>query len=342
MLARAQEAPPGAIGRVDGNDVSVEGGAAAGKGTATVASDNFVGSGSVVTVHSGQARMTLVDGGQIDICGPAKFTLLQASNAITLALNFGRMHIQLPAVTLLRIFTPTIIATPLGIGGEASDIAVGLDLSDSLCVVAMNGAVRLEHQFTDESLIVPQAGEFSLAGGRLLPVAGLPGSCQCGAEQSGIPPTPPPIPEEGLTTPAAVAKATAESRSPASTAEPPVEFSIPAHANEGHPIAPPEENTAPAPPVDSMPLYKIVMPPLTFSASAAVPPEPAPDMILLVREVQVEPAWEFTGHVEAPRSEDVAQRALAPHGQIQPPPESGKKKSRFWRALKWFFSGSSE
>jgi len=91
-----------------------------------------------------------------------------------------------------------------------------------------------------------------------------------------------------------------------------------------------------------MPLYKIVMPPLTFSASSAAPPEPAPDMILLVREVQVEPAWEFTGHVEAPRSEDLAQRAFAPQGQIQPSREPGKKKSGFWRALKRFFSGSSE
>jgi hypothetical protein len=65
-------------------------------------------------------------------------------------------------------------------------------------------------------------------------------------------------------------------------------------------------------------------------------------MILLVREVQVEPAWEFTGHVEAPGFEDVAQRAFAPHGPIQPPSEPGKKESGFWRALKRLFLGSSE
>ena len=127
----------------------------------------FVVNGSVITVHSGQAHMTLAGGGEIDICGPAKFTLLQSGPAITLALNFGRMRVQLPAAAQLRIFTPTIVATPIDIGGAPRDFTVGLDLSDSLCVVATSGALRLEHQFTGEGLIVPQSGEFFLAAGKL-------------------------------------------------------------------------------------------------------------------------------------------------------------------------------
>ena len=95
--------------------------------------------------------------------------------AITLALNFGRMRVQLPAAAQLRIFTPTIVATPIDIGGAPRDFTVGLDLNDSLCVVAASGALRLEHQFTGEGLIVPQAGEFFLAAGKLLPVAGVAG-----------------------------------------------------------------------------------------------------------------------------------------------------------------------
>src|SRR6201997_2573033 len=184
--ARAQQAPPGAIGRVEGNDVSVEGGSAATNGTATSAPSMFVVNGSVITVHSGQARMTLAGGGQIDICGPAKFTLLQSGPAITLALNFGRIHVRLPAPAQLRIFTPTIVATPIDIGGAPRDFSVGLDLNDSMCVVATGGALRLEQQFTGEGLIVPQAGEFFLEGGKLIPVAGVTGSCQCLSHQARV------------------------------------------------------------------------------------------------------------------------------------------------------------
>src|SRR5215472_5862281 len=109
--ARAQQAPPGTIGRVEGNDVSIEGGSAAASGTATIAPSMFVANGSIITVHSGDAHMTILAGGDIDVCGPAKFTLLQSGPAITLALNFGRMRVKLPAGSQLRIFTPTIVVT---------------------------------------------------------------------------------------------------------------------------------------------------------------------------------------------------------------------------------------
>src|SRR5215469_11772701 len=190
--SRAQQAPPGTIGRVEGNDVSIEGGSAAANGTATSAPSMFVANGSVITVHSGDAHMAILGGGDIAICGPAKFTLLQSGSAITLALNFGRMHVKLPTGSQLRIFTPTIVATPIDIGGTPSDFTVGLDLSDSLCVLAASGALRLEHQFTGEGLIVPQAGEFFLAGGKLLPVAGVAGSCPCVSlqAQARTPPQP--------------------------------------------------------------------------------------------------------------------------------------------------------
>src|SRR4029077_19410949 len=104
------------------------GGAAAGGGNATNAPSIFVSNGSVGTVHSGLARMMLLAGGEIEICGPAKFTLLQSSGAITLALNFGRVHVLLPVTTALRIFTPTIVATPLEIRGTRRDVTIGLDL----------------------------------------------------------------------------------------------------------------------------------------------------------------------------------------------------------------------
>ena len=200
VALRAQAGAP--IGRVEGNDISVEGGSAAASASGNNGLPNMgngagqpgsfaVSSGSVVTVHVGQARMTLAAGGQIDICGPAKFTVLESRGAITLALNFGRMHVQIPATTSLRIYTPTIIATPLDIGGAVRDVNVGLDLNDSLCVVSTGGAVRLEQQFSGEGLIVPQAGEFFLEGGNLVPVVGAPGSCECVAQLARVAPPPP-------------------------------------------------------------------------------------------------------------------------------------------------------
>ena len=199
LPAQQTQPPAGTIGRVEGNDVSIETGGIAADGTTTSGRSMFVTNGSIITVHSGQARMTLLGGGEVDVCGPAKFTVLQSGAAITLALNFGRMRVQLPAAAQLRIFTPTIIATPIDIGGGPRDFTVGLDLNDSLCVVATSGALRLEHQFTGEGLIVPQAGEFFLAAGKLLPVAGVAGSCQCVTLQARATPPLPPSPEMGLT-----------------------------------------------------------------------------------------------------------------------------------------------
>ncbi len=178
---RAQQPPPDAVGEVEGNDITVDSGTPAMVGTATSAPKIFVSNGSVLTVHSGQAVMKLFAGGEVDICGPAKITILRSSGAITLALNFGRMRVQLPPKTSLRVFTPTVIGTPLDISGGARDVTMGLNLDDSMCVLATSGAIQLSNQFTDQTLIVPQSGEFFLNAGQLQPVAGKPGSCQCTA-----------------------------------------------------------------------------------------------------------------------------------------------------------------
>jgi hypothetical protein len=348
---RAQEAPPGTIGRVEGKDISVEGGAAASGGNATIAPSIFVSSGSVVTVHSGQARMVLAAGGEVDICGPAKLTLLQSGGAITVALNFGRVHVILPVTASLRIFTPTIVATPLEIRGARRDVTIGLDLSDSLCVLATSGALRLEHQFSGEILDVPQLGEFFLAAGKLSPVAGVPGSCQCDEPQArGVPapvipdvmiaPKLEPVPDQASAAPAQPGPAPAAAEQ---APEPLVTVGVLADANEAHPIAAAPNNAAPDAPALSIPEYKIVMPPLTFSAnSAEPPPDPTPDMIMLVRVARADPQWQFTGHVEAPHLEEVAQRTAAPaeaQPPIAPPKKEEKKKGGFWAKLKRAFVG---
>ena len=329
---------------------------ATGTGTSVAAPSIYVMNGSIVTVHSGNGKMTLFSGGEVEICGPAKFTVLLSGDAITLALNFGRLRVQLPESSKLRVFTPTIIGTPLGISGAARDVTVGLNLDDSLCVVAASGAIQLEHQFTGEKLIVPQAGEFFLNLGKLLPVAGTPGSCQCTEPEERVVPAPAGPPPEyavNATPPAELAPAPAAAEPEAAAAAiPTVEFSIPANANEGHPIVPQARDSAPTAPPVSAPVYTVVLPPLVFMAnSPAPPPVPTADMAVLIREAQVSPEWEFKGRVEEPEFAQAMQRALgqrapetqpAPAGATQPSEEPKKKKGGFWASLKRAFGGGGE
>jgi hypothetical protein len=364
-LVRAQQTPPGTIGRIEGADVSVDGGTAAANGSAGVAPSIYVTSGSVVTVHSGKAQMTLNGGGQIDICGPAKFTLLQSTDAVTLALSFGRMHVQLSAATALRIFTPTIIATPIGIGAGSRDITVGLDASDSLCVLAASGALRLEQQFTGEGLIVPQSGEFFLAEGRLVPVAGAPGTCQCAAIEARVATPPPsPLPQAGMSAnlalsppPPAVVTPQPPAKSDATptpneppAAEPEIEYSVLAHANDAHPNASaPKSAPAPTVPPNTSVEYKIELPPMSFSSASPNPPLAATEQtVLLIRYAHVRRDWEFSGHVDAPHVETVAQHApaaaanaSASQQQVASQNARPKKKEGFWTRLRHAFSGGN-
>jgi len=376
LALRGQTGAP--IGRVEGNDISVEGGAAASaagnNGLPNVGNGGgepgsfAVSSGSVVTVHVGQARMTLTAGGQIDICGPAKFTVLESRGAITLALNFGRMHVQIPATTSLRIYTPTIIATPLDIGGAVRDVNVGLDLNDSLCVVSTGGAVRLEQQFSGEGLIVPQAGEFFLEGGNLVPVVGAPGSCECVAQLARVAPPPvapariepsrpeiaqniPPVPivaplvSQTLPAVAPLNVAVAEPAAPRYR----VEIGELARANEMHPVAPASNFAPPSGPPEVTVSYTLMVQPLVVSVvpSPLRPAEPAADTALLVRVARVEPEWEFSGRVAAPEFASDMRRALGQTPVVpQPQPlhanQPAKKQRGFWGSLKSIFVGSDE
>jgi hypothetical protein len=334
----AQEAPPHTLGRVEGRDISVEGGIAAGTTRATIAPSIFVANGNVITVHSGQARLALATGGEVDICGPAKLTLLQSGSAITLALSFGRMRVQLLAGADLRIFTPTIIATPIDIGGGPRDVTIGLDLDDSICVLAASGAIQFEHQFTGERLIVPQMGEFFLRSGKLLPVAGVPGSCQCArmaiepqAQPQPVPTPSPAIPEMPLARPTETTEMPTESR--------PTVVSALAHDNQAHPLAPTKKDELTAAPPASIPFGAVAAPALSFSAQSPALPDPGSDVVLLVREARVDPEWQFNGHVETPGLARAIAGALgegsSTANQNRPKPE--KKKRRFWAMLRRIF-----
>jgi hypothetical protein len=361
----AQQAPPGAVGRVEGAEVSVENGSPSNPGGSLAAASLYVQDGSVVTVHSGQAQLTFFSGGQIAICGPAKFTLLASGGAITVALNFGRVRVVLPATATLRIFTPTIIATPLDISGGARDVTAGLDLNDSMCVRASSGALELEQQFTGEKLVVPEGQEFFLANGKLVPVAGTPGSCQCQTLEAHTPVPQPNLESTASAKPLILAEPSAPPQienaappaspvaamnSPANIPAPPAEFVISVKSNEAHPLPQSERNNAAAPPSLPETRNELAAPILSFSTKMPVPPtRPSVDTMVLVREVQVQPDWEFKGHVAAPEFAQAMQHALGEQGA--PPPQGvtssqssaqpSRKRGGFWGAFKKIFVGGS-
>ena len=266
------QALPETVGRIEGEDIAVKG--AVGVEVEGGHSITVLASGSEVTVRSGQARLLLAEGGEIGICAPAHFSLLKSGGAITLALDYGRIHARLEHGMPLTIYTPLVVATPIAIGEKPRDVTVGLEATGGMCMLAARGAMRVEQQLTGQSILVPQGGEVALAGGQLDSLRSMAGSCQC--EVLSARASPPPRPK-------------------------PPELSMPVPANLAHNR--PDNTEELKPPAIEEPIYKVIMPPLTFDAAAPTPPpSPSPETILLVREVRVRPAEVFRGRVEKRRA----------------------------------------
>ncbi len=315
-MLRAQAAPE-MVGRIDGDDIAV-------KGAVSVEVENgrsitVLASGSEVTVRSGQARLVLVDGGEIGVCAPAHFSLLKSGGAITLALDYGRVHPRLERGVSLTIYTPLIVATPISIAEGPRDATVGLEATGAMCVLAERGAVRVEQQLSGQSLLVPQSGEVAFAGGQLEVLRGATGACHCDVLTARAAPPPPPRPPE---------------------------LSVPASPGLARPIKPPvmpsknpvpETREEPKPPAIEEPIYKVIMPPLTFDAAApAPPPDPGPDTILLVREARVRPAEVYRGRVEgAPVPSSSPARSPGTLAKDAPKKKAGvfSKIGRFFRRI---------
>jgi len=273
----AAQAQSETVGRIEGDAIAVKG--AVGVEVENGRSITLLASGSQVTVKSGQARVTLAEGGEIGICGPAHLSLLKSGNTVTVALDYGRVHAKLDRAVPLTVYTPLIVATPVAIGDAPRDATVGFEASGTMCVLASRGAVRLEQQLTGQVLLVPQAGEVALAEGQLDSLRETSGSCQCEVQ---------------------LARATPPGSKPA-------EISVPVSADLAKAVKPPEKTTRPdpkeemKPPVIEEPIYKVLMPALTFSAASPnPPPDPSPQVILLVRRVRVRPVTVYRGHVKAP------------------------------------------
>jgi hypothetical protein len=119
-----------------------------------------------------------------------------------------------------------------------------------------------------------------------------------------------------------------------------VQLRVLAKEDEVHPLPQAEKAAAPPPPPTAMPIYKIVMPPLGFSASSPSPPEdPSLDAVLLVRTVHVEPEYEFSGHVDPPALVSTAAVAGATSDTANKKTKKEQKSGGFWAGLKRLFGG---
>ena len=227
------------IGRLSGDDVSVKG--AISFDTENGRSTAMLASGSELTLRSGEAKIDLVDGGDIVLCGPAHLSILKSGSAVTIALDYGQVHVHVGTSAQLTLYTPLVIVIPVAIGDAARDVTVGLDQKGELCAMALSGAIRMVQQLTGESLVVPQGADIQVDGGELRQIRAGSQKCSC----------------ELLV-----------SRSTSPTQR---ELSVPPASSLNSPkVAPPDR-----------PTYRIDMPPLTFSASSPAPVLPADAILLI-------------------------------------------------------------
>jgi hypothetical protein len=269
---------PALVGRIEGDDLEVV--TTTPKGVETNAAPTVVASGSDVTLRSGHALLLLNSGGTISVCGPAHFKLVKSEGAVTLALDYGRVHPDLESSDIFTIYTPTIIATPIAISGASRDLTLGLDQGGEMCAVTARGAMRVEPQFSDQSLIVPQGGTIAMSGGQIETLRADPSACSCDFPRASLEHVQPSVPPGEIAT-----------------------ISRPRQPDEKM-----RDTPLPPPVSTEEPVYTVLMPPLSFDAnSPAPPPAPDPETILLVREVRSRSSAIYRGHVDpAPPQESIA------------------------------------
>ena len=230
-------------------------------------------SGNDIRVKSGQARLNLVEGGQIAICGPAHLSVLKSGGSLTVALDTGVIHAHIERQPALTIYTAQIQAKLISIGDGPEDALIGFDAPGAMCVRATSGAIRLEQQLSGQSVIVPQGGDILLTDGHLEGLQNTAGHCACDLQIAKSEVVAPEL--SRLATPEEIQQKEAQAKK--------------------KPVA--EEK--PAAPAKEQPVYQVFMPPLSYDAHAAVQHDNFdPKLILLVRRVHVRPTLIFQGRVE--------------------------------------------
>jgi len=142
--ARPDEPPPDSVGIIDGEAISVSGPMSVEVVRGQV--KTVLRSGSDVRVKSGAARIDLVEGGQISICGPAHLSVLKSGGSLTIALDTGTIHVHIERDLPLTVYTPQIQAQSVATGEAPRDLLVCFNTPGAMCFRANRGAVRVEPQ----------------------------------------------------------------------------------------------------------------------------------------------------------------------------------------------------
>ncbi|HYL64837.1 MAG TPA: hypothetical protein VE077_19660 [Candidatus Methylomirabilis sp.] len=293
LAASPPDQPPDdAVGVIEGADIAITGPMSVDMVGGQV--KTILRSGSDVRVKSGQARINLVESGQISICGPAHFSVLKAGGSLTLALESGIVHMRLDRAPAVTVYTAQIQAQPVAIGAESRDFLMGFENPGVMCIRTYRGAMRLEQQLSGQSMMVPEGGDILLANGQIDSLQNGGGYCHCELEMAKATP-PAPLAPAPVAGPSAVGAA-------GNNAERTV-------AQGGSAVEASDRRTP-----RKEPAYQVSLPPLTYDATARVQPSPDPRLMAIVRKLRVRPTLIFQGKVEgAP----VATAAAAPPA---PPP----------------------
>ena len=218
-------------------------------------------------------RFCLLDaGGEISICGPAHFTLLKSATAVTLALDYGRVHPSLDSPESFTIYTPTIIATPIAISGGTAMRHSASTRDGEMCILTARGAMRVEPQFSSQSLIVPQGGAANLEGGQIKS-----------------------LPRDHHLTVRAISRGRASSTPSLCLLARSARSVTPRNPNRNPPMR--AFQRLPALP-RSLCIPFLCRRSVLMRIPLRPPPDPSPETILLVREVRLRPSVIFRGHVD--------------------------------------------
>jgi len=313
------------IGTIQGEDITVQGHIHVEKAGGELRTTLF--SGSDVRVKSGQASIQLREGGVIAICGPAHLSLLKSGGDLTIALEYGTIHQRVEGQPSVTVFTPVVQIKPVSIGGGPLETLVDLEPSGAISVRTTSGAARLEQQFTGDSVVVPQGGDVSFANGQIGTLRAGASNCHC-----DIAAAKPEVAGPGPTRPAESSAASAGT-----------EVSRLSAPNS------PEAGQRQSSAVEE-PVYKVLMPPLVYDATApAVPalpaaaPEPTPATILLVRTVRIRPALVFRGRVRPAAAPAVSAAGAPPSRALSPkqPREQPSFGSRVLTYIRHLWNHSS-
>jgi len=273
----AQESQGEIIGTVEGQAIAVKGPMS----VQVVGSEvkTLLRSGVDIRVKSGRARITLTDGGAITVCGPAHISMLKSGKALTIALDTGTIHARVAGNLTLNVFTAQILAKTVAIGDGPQDFLVGFDTPGLMCVRAGLGALRLEEQFGGSTVIVPQGGDVTVAGGQLQNLRDNTGRCACEVGEPGTMPT-----------------AIGPEISALASSEEVKKDSVPRRPAIQTAASPKAPELAKVPAVE--PTYQVFMPPLRYDANAKIQEQFDPSLIVLVRRVRVRPTLIFQSRVQ--------------------------------------------